>query len=164
MTRTATYPDVAPRHQLVPAAYVVFTRPGDLDPQVLLLRRSNTGYMDDHWALVAGHVEPGESSVAAAAREAAEEVGLTVAAEDLVPLCTLHRTDGSDRPVEQRADFFFRAERWSGEPVRGEPDKSSALGWFALSALPQPVVPHELLVLRHLAEGSVPAILAFGFA
>jgi 8-oxo-dGTP diphosphatase len=159
----ASYPDVAPRHQLVPAAYVVFTRPGDSGREVLLLRRANTGFMDDHWALVAGHVEPGESCVEAAVREAREEVDVAVAPEDLVPLCTVHRTDGSDRPIEQRADFFFVAQRWTGDPIRGEPDKSSALGWFTLAALPEPVVPHERLVLRHLATGVVPAVLTYGF-
>jgi 8-oxo-dGTP diphosphatase len=158
-----SYPTVAPRHQLVPAAYVVFLRPGDSGRDVLLLRRASTGYMDDHWALVAGHVEPGESCVAAAVREAREEVGVDVAPTALAPLCTLHRTDGSDRPIEQRADFFFAAEQWAGEPIRCEPDKASALGWFALAALPEPVVPHELIVLRHLAAGAVPAVLTHGF-
>jgi 8-oxo-dGTP diphosphatase len=157
------YPDVTPRHQLVPAAYVVFLRPSETGREVLLLRRANTGFMDDHWAIVAGHVEPGESCVAAAVREAREEVGLDVAPDDLVPLCALHRTDGSDRPIEQRADFVFLAQRWSGVPTRREPDKSSALDWFALTALPEPVVPHELLVLRHLATGAVPAVLTYGF-
>ncbi|HKE68870.1 MAG TPA: NUDIX domain-containing protein [Nocardioidaceae bacterium] len=159
-----SYPEQAPRHQLVPAAYVVFSRSGESGGrEILLQRRSGTGYMDGYWALVAGHVEPGESCLAAAIREALEEVGLTVRADALQPLCTLHRTDGSDRPIEQRADFFFLAEQWTGEPTRREPDKSSALDWFALSALPDPVVPHELLVLRHLATGTVPAVLTYGF-
>ncbi|MGH3481855.1 MAG: NUDIX hydrolase [Nocardioidaceae bacterium] len=158
-----SYPDQPPRHQLVPAAYVVFSRPGTAGREVLLHRRAGTGYMDGYWALVAGHVEPGESCVAAAVREAREEVGLTVTSDALVPLCTLHRTDGSDRPVEQRADFFFLAEQWSGEPSRAEPEKSSALEWFALVRLPEPVVPHELLVLRHLADGAVPPVLTYGF-
>jgi 8-oxo-dGTP diphosphatase len=156
-------PDRAPRHRVVPAAYVVFVRDGGTAREVLLLRRSNTGFMDEHWALIAGHVEPGESCVAAAVREAREEVGIEVAAESLTPLCTVHRTDGSDRPIEQRADFFFVAERWAGEPRRCEPDKSSALEWFPMAALPEPVVPHERLVLEHLATGSVPAVLTHGF-
>ncbi|HYJ69652.1 MAG TPA: NUDIX domain-containing protein [Nocardioidaceae bacterium] len=158
-----SYPAEPPRHQLVPAAYVVLLRPGDSGREVLLLRRANTGYMDDHWALVAGHVEPGESCVAAAVREAREEAGVDVAPSALEPLCTVHRTDGSDRPIEQRADFFFAAEQWVGVPVRNEPEKASALGWFALAALPEPVVPHELMVLRHLATGMVPAVLTHGF-
>lgn len=159
----ASYPDLAPRHRLVPAAYVIFCRPGPNGREVLLHRRANTGYRDGCWALVAGHVEPGESCLAAAIREAREEVGLTVAPDDLLPQCTVHRTDGSDRPIEQRADFFYLAEQWAGEPSRCEPDKSSALEWFALSALPDPVVPHELLVLRHLAAGAVPPVLTYGF-
>jgi 8-oxo-dGTP diphosphatase len=154
---------LGPHHQLVPAAYVVFLRPTASGREVLLLRRANTGYMDDHWALVAGHVEPGESCVTAAVREAREEVGVDVAPEALAPLCTVHRTDGSDQPIEQRADFFFAAEEWVGEPTRREPDKASALAWFALAALPEPVVPHELMVLRHLAIGTVPAVLTYGF-
>jgi 8-oxo-dGTP diphosphatase len=158
-----SYPAEAPGHQLVPAAYVVFLRSRDSGREVLLLRRANTGYMDDHWALVAGHVEPGESCVAAAVREAREEVGVDVAPEALAPLCTVHRTDGSHRPIEQRADFFFAAESRMGEPTRAEPDKASALGWFALGALPEPVVPHELMVLRHVATGVVPAVLTHGF-
>jgi 8-oxo-dGTP diphosphatase len=158
-----TYPDAAPRHQLVPAAYVVFLRRSDAGREVLLLRRANTGYMDDHWAVVAGHVEPGESCVDAAVREAREEVGVTLTPEDLTPLCTQHRTDGSDRPIEQRVDFFFVARRWVGEPVRSEPDKASALAWWPLAALPEPAVPHERPVLRHLAAGTVPPMLTYGF-
>jgi len=158
-----SYPEQAPRHQLVPAAYVVFGRSGERGREVLLHRRIGTGYMDGYWALVAGHVEPGESCLVAAIREAREEVGVTVAPEALQPLCTVHRTDGSDRPIEQRADFFYLAEQWAGEPTRREPDKSAALEWFALAALPDPVVPHELLVLRHLATGTVPAVLTYGF-
>src|SRR5690606_39365027 len=124
---------------------------------------ADTGSMYANGAVVAGHVEPGESCLAAAVREAREEVGVDVAAADLTPLCTIHRTDGSDRPIEQRADFFFRAERWSGEPRRCEPEKTSALDWFPLAGLPEPVVPHELLVLRHLAANDLPAVLPYGF-
>lgn len=158
-----SYGDIVPGHQLVPASYVALTRPGPTGVEVLLLRRANTGYLDDHWALVAGHVEPGESCRAAAVREAREEVGVAIDPGELEPLCTVHRTDGSDRPIEQRADFFFRVGRWAGTPERREPDKCSALDWFALTALPEPVVPHELLVLRHLAAGAVPAVLTHGF-
>ncbi len=41
-----------------------------------------------------------------------------------------------------------------------EPHRTADMGWFALDALPEPVVPHELEVLRALAAGQVPAILA----
>ena len=35
--------------------------------------------------------------------------------------------------------------------------------WYALSALPEPVVPHELQVLHGIIEGELPAYTAFGF-
>jgi 8-oxo-dGTP pyrophosphatase MutT (NUDIX family) len=44
---------------VVPASYVALLRPGAAGPEVLMMLRAGTGYMDDHWALVAGHVRVG---------------------------------------------------------------------------------------------------------
>lgn len=153
-------PDLA----LVPAAYLLllWSRP-DAPDEVLLHRRIGTGYYDDHWALVAGHVEPGESALEAAVREASEEVGVRVDPVDLEPLTTLHRTLSGGGPVEQRADFFFATRRWRGEPVVAEPAKNGGLRWAPLDKLPAPVVPHEAEVLTRLHRGDLPAVLAYGF-
>jgi 8-oxo-dGTP pyrophosphatase MutT (NUDIX family) len=148
---------------VVPASYVAFLRPGAAGPEVLMVLRAGTGYMDDHWALVAGHVESGESCEQAAAREALEEVGVRTDPADLEPLTAMHRSSSLDA-VDQRVDFFFACRRWVGEPRLVEPDKAAALGWFSLSGLPDPVVPHELRVLRALAQGQVRAIVSDGFA
>lgn len=145
--------DPADRALLVAAAYVVLQR-GD---EVLLQLRRGTGYMDEHWAVLAGHLEPGETITAAATREAAEESGVVVDEADLEPLTTLHRFIPGGPPIEQRADFFFRARRWTGEPTPLEPDRCADMRWFPLGALPTPVVPHELTVLEALAAGSRPA-------
>ena len=148
------------RFRVVPAAYVLLRRDG----RVLLQLRQNTGYRDGHWATAAaGHVERAEPVTAAACREAAEELGVGVAPADLVPLTTMHRTHGNGRPVDERVDFFFACSRWSGEPTVREPRKSGGIRWFALDALPEPVVPHERWVLEHLAAGTLPAITEFGF-
>jgi 8-oxo-dGTP diphosphatase len=145
------------RFQLVPASYVVFVRPGAGGDEVLLHLRQGTGYMDGYWATIAGHVERGESMLAAAVREAAEEVGVEIATADLVPLTVMQRTQNNDDPIEERADFFFTCRNWVGEPRREEPDKSAELAWFPLSDLPTPVVPHEALVLGYLAgDAQVP--------
>jgi 8-oxo-dGTP pyrophosphatase MutT (NUDIX family) len=152
------------RFQLVPAAYVVFLREGPNGAEVLLHLRQGTGYMDGHWATIAGHVEAGESVLAAAVREASEEVGVEIAEADLVPLTVLQRTQNNDDPIEERVDFIFTCRLWIGEPRRAELDKSAALGWFPLSDLPSPVVPHELLVLERLASGRpVPLVIPYGF-
>lgn len=146
------------RFVVVPAAYV-FLLHGD---RVLLHRRAGTGYRDGHWAAAAGHIEGGESAVAAAVREAREEFGIDVDSADLSPLCAMHRRS-SDRPIDQRVDFFFTCRRWRGEPALQETDKADALAWFALAALPEPVVPHERVVLDALQRGAVPPVLTFGF-
>jgi 8-oxo-dGTP diphosphatase len=146
--------------QLVPAAYVVLRR----ERQVLLQLRQNTGFMDGNWACAAaGHVEAGESVEAAAVREAAEEMGLTLDRRDLLPLSTLHRTNVGDSPRAQRVDFFFAASRWAGEPKIMEPEKCAAIEWFDLDKLPEPMPEHERYVLENLAAGTLPAIASLGF-
>ena len=153
---------------VVPAAYVFLLRPNPDRPDrrdVLLQLREGTGYMDGHWAAAAaGHVERGESVFEAAAREVAEEVGLDVDPDDLTPLCAMHRTGAGDDPIDERVDYFFSAGTWSGEPRIIEPDKCADLRWVLLDELPDPVVPHELVVLEALRADAVPAILTFGFA
>ncbi|MCL2467020.1 MAG: NUDIX domain-containing protein [Micrococcales bacterium] len=141
------------RTLLVAAAYVLLLRPGSdtAAEEVLLLRRCGTNYRDGHWAVLAGHVEPGESVTEAALREAHEEAGVLIAAADLVPLTAMHRYHPGAGPVEQRIDMFFAARRWTGDPHIAEPDKADAIGWFTPQTLPVPTVPHERLVLESLA-------------
>lgn len=148
--------------RVVPAAYVFFLRGEGADREVLLQLRQGTGYMDDHWAAAAaGHVERGESAWAAAAREAHEELG--VLDLELTALCAMQRTGRSGLHVDERVDYFFATTRWSGTPGIAEPDKAADLAWFALDALPDPVVPHELIVLTAIGSGLVPPVLIFGF-
>ena len=152
------------RFRVVPASYVVLRRDAGAG-QVLLQLRSGTGYRDGHWACAAaGHVEAGESAVAAAVREAREELGVRIAPEDLVPLCAMHRTHANGRPVDERVDFFFTCTRYEGSPRLLEPHKSADLRWWDLNALPDPVVPHERRVLDLLRTGQVPPILVEGFS
>ena len=68
-----------------------------------------------------------------------------------------------DRPIDERVDFFFTARTWSGEPAIQEPVKAAALRWCPLVALPEPVVPHELIVLEGLRRGGLVAYIWEGF-
>lgn len=147
---------LAERTLLVAAAYVVLRR----DDHVLLQLRRGTGYMDGRWALLAGHVDHDEPVEHAAVREAREEGGVVIEAEDLVALTTLHRLEIGGPQVEQRADFFYACDRWSGEPAVQEPDKCAAMQWFPLAALPDEVVPHERLVLEGMRDATLPAIIS----
>lgn len=149
------------RFVVVPAAYVFLLRDGDAGPEVLLQLRRNTGYMDDHWAAAAaGHVEKGETAYAAARREAREEIGVDEL--DLVFLTSMQRTRSAE-PIDERIDFFFTSRRWRGEPRILEPVKCADLRWCGLRDLPDPVVPHELEVLRAVRDGGARPYMTFGF-
>ena len=144
---------------LIPAAYVFLVG----GRRVLLQRRANTGYYDGWWAAAAaGHVDPGESVLDAAVREAAEELGVTIAADDLEPLTAMHRTAPTGLPIDQRLDVFFACGRWSGIPALQE-DTATELAWFDLDALPDGVVHHERFVLDGMRAGTLPSITAYGF-
>lgn len=151
------------RFTVVPASYVYLLRDGVGGPEVLLQLRQGTGYMDDHWAAAAaGHVERGETAVAAARREAAEEIGVEDIALEFAT--TMHRTR-HDLPIDERVDFFFTARSWTGEPRIIEPLKCAELRWVPLTGLddlPGPVVPHERAVLDGISAG-LPAYTTFGF-
>ena len=66
-------------------------------------------------------------------------------------------------PIDERIDFFFSARAWSGEPRIVEPTKCADLRWFALTALPDPVVPHERKVLQGMIEGRLAPYTTDGF-
>jgi 8-oxo-dGTP pyrophosphatase MutT (NUDIX family) len=148
------------RFRVVPASYVFLLRAGPRGDEVLLQLRQNTGYMDAHWAAAAaGHLERGETAYDAAQREAREEIG--VDGLELEFVTSMQRTRHAD-PIDERVDFFFTARRWRGDPRIVEPAKCAALEWFALTALPDPVVPHESEILTRLGVG-VPPYTTYGF-
>jgi 8-oxo-dGTP diphosphatase len=147
----------------VPASYVFLLRAGSTTPsgdEVLLQLRQNTGYMDGHWAAAAaGHVERGETAYDAVRREAREEIGVAVG--DLTFVTSMQRTRHADA-IDERIDFFFTCRSWTGDPRIVEPAKCAAMEWFALDALPDPVVAHERFVLKRLGTG-VESYTTFGF-
>ncbi|MDT0183510.1 NUDIX domain-containing protein [Microbacterium sp. ARD31] len=148
-----------PTFALVPASYVYLLREGGSGTEVLLQQRGPVPYMPGHWAAAAaGHVEPGETAYDAARREAVEELAITDIALEFA--FTMQRSQFG-APIEERVDFFFTARSWSGEPRIVETEKATALGWYPLTALPEPTVPHEAHALAHLFSGS--RYLTFGW-
>ncbi|HWI44310.1 MAG TPA: NUDIX domain-containing protein [Nocardioides sp.] len=151
------------RFVVVPASYVFLLRDAadGLGTEVLLQLRQGTGYMDDHWAAAAaGHVERGETAEQAARREALEEIDV----DDLaLEFATAMQRTAHDLPIDERIDFFFTARSWRGEPRIVEGAKCADLRWFRLDALPDPVVPHERVVLEGLRTGELAALTHHGF-
>ncbi len=147
------------RFVVVPASYVYLLREGGSGTEVLLQRRGSVPYMPGHWAAAAaGHVEPGETAYDAARREAVEELAITDIALEFA--FTMQRSQFGPA-IEERVDFFFTARSWSGEPRIVETEKATALGWYPLTALPEPTVPHEAPALAHLFSGA--GSLTFGW-
>lgn len=124
------------RHTVVAAAHVLLVR----DSQLLMLRRAGTGWCDGQWSVPAGHVEPRETVVAAAAREAAEETGLILDPARLRIAHVMHRA--ADDSGGERIDFFFTVSDWAGEPVNAEPGKCDRMGWADPGRLRSQVVPY----------------------
>ena len=116
--------------------------------KVLLLRRFNTGYADGQYSVPAGHLDGGETVIAAAAREAREEVGVRIEARDIRFSSVMHRRDG-----DERVDFFVNISGWSGEPVNAEPDKCDELLWVNRDNLPPNTIPYIRQALRNHLTG-----------
>jgi len=127
------------------------------DDQLLLTQRRGQ-YGGGMWHLPSGKLDAGESVLAAAAREAEEEVGVLVDPATLRHVHTVHVAGSGPVP---RLGLFFEARRWIGEPVNQEPDKCSAVEWFDLDRLPQDVIPYPLAGIRAYLDGRTFGVLGW---
>ena len=125
--------------------FLLFVR----DARVLMALRENTGYADGQWNLPSGKVEPGEELLAAAVREAREEVAVVVTAARLATVVHVQRQ--AETP---RVGFFFEAESWHGEPANAEPHKCGGLRWVPLDALPDNTVPYTTAGVTQYRKGT----------
>lgn len=143
------------RLQLTPVVYLILLR----QDQILLMRRFQTGYYDDHYSVCSGHLEGNESLTSAMIREANEEIGLELTPADLKHVHSMHRiqrdTDGS---LDERLDFFFvctlSEDSKLGEPRNVEPEKCDQLLWTDLDSLPEKMIPYVREAIQRYRQGS----------
>ncbi len=102
------------------------------DGEILLQRRANTGFEDGNYGVPAGHLDGNETAREGTAREMREEIGITLAPNDLTLAHFMHRKGAND----ERFDIFWHTERYAGEITNMEPNKCDDLSWFPLDALP----------------------------
>lgn len=123
---------------VVPIFTIIILRRGN---EVFLLQRSSTRtFAPNLYHLLGGHVEFGETFPGAAIREAAEEVGVVIAPEDLHFVHVFHRASVDPSLVV----MVFECTKWQGIPYNKEPDKHANVAWFDLHNLPENmVIPHK---------------------
>ena len=118
------------------------------EDRILLLRRFNTGYADGQYSVPAGHLDGGETVMAAALREAEEETGLHLDVNHILFSSVMHRME-----EEERVDFFVHVRQWQGEPVNTEPDKCDELRWVNVDELPDNVIPYVKKAIQNHRDG-----------
>lgn len=119
--------------------------------ELLLMQRSDNA----HWGIPGGFVEPGESVERAVAREIAEETGVEIAVGRLVGVYSdpaqMIVEYGDGRRVHV-VNLCFEA-RPVGVGVATTPDEALASGYFAVDALPEPLVPIHRVRIEDAAAG-----------
>lgn len=106
------------------------------DGRLLLGRRSDNGL----WAIVSGILEPGEQPARAAVREVLEETGIVAVVDGLAAVSAdPDPVVYGNGDVAQYLDLTFLCRAVGGEACVGD-DESTAVGWFAPDALPEPLV------------------------
>ncbi|SDI43397.1 ADP-ribose pyrophosphatase YjhB, NUDIX family [Nonomuraea jiangxiensis] len=149
--RPAPAPAAADRFRPIVDVHVLLLRRAPGSGEVLLGRRTGTGFGDGLWHLPSGHLEEGEPVIDAAVREAKEELGVTLDPADLTLVHVMHR-------APERLGLFFRTETWAGEPYNAEPDKCSELAWWPVNALPHDMIDSPAAAIAHIL-GQVPFAL-----
>ncbi|GHH74746.1 hypothetical protein GCM10018793_16690 [Streptomyces sulfonofaciens] len=121
------------------------------DGSILLAERSGTGYADGMLNLPSGKVEPGESVIEAAVREAREEIGIRIEEPSLRLVHVMQHRNPSGRV---RVGWFFATPQWAGgEPFNAEPHKCAGLSWHRADQLPGHTVPYNALGIAHYLKG-----------
>lgn len=132
------------RFQMTVAAYLFLIQDGN----ILLLRRYNTGYEDGNYSVIAGHLDGGETVQQAICREAQEEGGLRLDAQNIEIVHVMHRQGVGG----ERIDYFCIAKRWESEPMNYEPHKCDDLSWFPLTSLPENTIPYIRAAIEHFQK------------
>ena len=116
----------------------------DTEKRILLLERSNTGFLDGFFTLPGGHLQVREHVVDCARRECLEETTIDVI--ELKP--------SSVMPFMGGVDFLFRVTKWRGDAQIGEPDRCGRIDWCEIADLPANTAPfvHKALELDATGE------------
>ncbi len=111
----------------------LLVRRGD---DVLLIRRHGA-HGSGEWSTPGGNLDFAEDPRACAVREAREETTVETGTPRFIGITN----DVFAREAEHYVTLWFEAEYRSGQPSASVSGELTEVGWFAQSALPQPLFP-----------------------
>lgn len=114
--------------------------------EVLLLRRKSTGFGDESYGFIGGHVEQNEKVIDAAIREAKEEVGIAINSENLIFKSVMNRKVNE---TTEYIDFVFCVRKWHGKVTNMEPEKCSEIAWCKTNNLPSNIIDFEKCLINN---------------
>jgi 8-oxo-dGTP diphosphatase len=117
--------------------------------KILLLQQKKK--LGGNYTLVGGTIEDTEFAVESLIREANEEAGVVLKAEDLQMVHVLHKRT---KDKGHRITLYFKATKWDGEIKSLEPNKFKDVAWFPLTNLPPNLSDTVRHVLQAYREGS----------
>lgn len=145
LTKTPGGPARSSRHiQLIVDVHLLLLRDG----QIMLGRRTNTGYGDGAYEPPSSRLAERETIVEAAVRVAAAQAGLALDPARVALAHVMHDVSGAGRIA-----FFLTADGWDGDP-REATASYSDLGWFPLSDLPANMIDRARVAVRDFAAGA----------
>jgi 8-oxo-dGTP pyrophosphatase MutT (NUDIX family) len=129
----------------------------DAQGRILLQKREDNGY----WGMPAGHADVGESITETAMRETFEETGFVVRIDRLVGVYSdptqfnvMRYPDGG---ITQFVNLCFACTIIGGEMQIS--DESTDIGFFALDALPQPMLESHKIRIADAAANQIAAFV-----
>ena len=118
--------------------------------KVLLQRRKGTTLWPGFLALPAGHIDKGENAYEAAVREAREELGIEITAQDIVDTFVVSRKNKSLPPYY---DVYFEIAKYNGIIKINEPEKCSELVWCDMNKPPEDMIDFEKEAINNNTNG-----------
>ncbi|MFF4052990.1 NUDIX domain-containing protein [Streptomyces chartreusis] len=101
--------------------------------------------------VVGGHLQAGEPLDHAARREAEEEAGVHINADQQEFYGIVHHHEPDDGM--NRITAVFVAPSWTGEPHNAEPNRHEGLFWVPIENPPSDCHPYTIAIFRMLTHG-----------
>ncbi|MBT3152496.1 NUDIX domain-containing protein [Streptomyces sp. CHD11] len=114
-------------------------------------RNPGTALAPGQLTVVGGHLEADEPLDHAARREAKEETGILLSAEQQEFCGLIHHHDPGDGL--DRVTAVFVAQSWTGAPYNAEPDKHEGLFWVPMQRPSPDCHPYTATIFHLLTHG-----------